>query len=210
MHSRHIQTQRDSNTNNNIYISKRWVWIMMACASTSANVYSSTGAVVPGVYASLLYPCNAVLFQYTLYEITTKAFKSHLWRHESTKRMVIHIPTTRHNPTDQPNITLLRSVVCQMSWSEACLLVFFSPLDWLAIATQQQLMESIVCMYFIFIFSFSGGFLCFKFLYRSFPLIILPFCQHFGSFGLLFSPILSLYIASIEHQIYYRLLFSPI
>lgn len=98
---------------------------MMASGSASANVHSSTGAVVPGMYASLRYPCNAVLFQYTctLFEITTKAFKSHLWRHESAKRMVIHIPTTRHNPTDQPNITHLRSVVCQMSRSEACLLL---------------------------------------------------------------------------------------
>lgn len=88
---------------------------MMASASAIVNVHSSTGAVVPGMYASLRCPCNAVLFQYTLFEITTKAFKSHLWRHESAKRMVIHIPTTRHNPTDQPNITHLRSVVCQMS-----------------------------------------------------------------------------------------------
>lgn len=105
------------------------------------------------------------------------------------------------------------SAICSLSnelkWSLLVVVVFF-PLDWLAIATQ-QLTESIVCMYFIFIFGFSGAFLCFQFLYRSFPLIILPFCRHFGSFGLLFGPILSLYIASIEHQIHHHLLFfSPI
>lgn len=114
----YLNAKRFPNTNNNIEaLSLVWCEHRVLCVAIQWPMvytasYGTTWADAALYIYAAVYMCahigrdahaTASLSIY-IQNITTKAFKSHLWRHDFAKRMVIHIPTTRRNPTGSTNI----------------------------------------------------------------------------------------------------------